>query len=276
MSMTSFISWTGNKAKWVHQLLEHIPGEFRYYHEPFLGSGSFGLSLLLNKGYLISKVFLSDINCELVNTWKMVRDFPKPLICSVLKRVFKDSFEYFDMLRRQDAFSLDSSIRRASRFLYLNKASYPSGLWRENQSGEYNTAYGGIKSDTVFGDKWQETVVNVSDLLRSSKRRKVSLYCEHYKNVLKRAKGSDDFVYFDPPYWVKVSSKAFTQYHHSGFGVEDQKELLNVWKELDKRGCKLMMTNSNIPEVWKHYRNNNKNNNVIKGLSKTEVLIKNY
>ena len=40
----------------------------------------------------------------------------------------------------------------------------------------------------------------------------------------------------------------------TGFGREDQTRLRDVYKELDRRGCKLMLSNSDVPFIRQLYR----------------------
>nr|MDO8118541.1 DNA adenine methylase [Candidatus Sigynarchaeota archaeon] len=54
----------------------------------------------------------------------------------------------------------------------------------------------------------------------------------------------DDFVYLDPPYVPLSVSASFTSYSKENFGIADQQKLFSVFKELDRRGCKVMLSNS--------------------------------
>ena len=48
----------------------------------------------------------------------------------------------------------------------------------------------------------------------------------------------------DPPYSPVSSTAYFTNYTHTGFDNQDQKQLLDVFRKLDNRGCKVLLTNS--------------------------------
>ena len=93
----------------------------------------------------------------------------------------------------------------------------------------------------------------------------------------------NDFVYFDPPY--DTLNNSFTSYTEEGFGKKDQERLANVFKELDKKGVKVMLSNHNtdfIKELYDGYnfhiikakRNINSKGN--KRGSVEEVIITNY
>ena len=66
-----------------------------------------------------------------------------------------------------------------------------------------------------------------------------------------------DFVYFDPPYHPLSQTANFTSYSKENFGKKSQTELFNVFKTLDERGCKLLLSNSYnkfILELYHDYR----------------------
>ena len=79
------------------------------------------------------------------------------------------------------------------------------------------------------------------------------------------------FVYFDPPYRPLSSTSGFTSYTKEDFNDENQKELAKYYKLLDKKGAKLMLSNSNP-------KNTNKDDNffeeIYKGFYINEILAK--
>lgn len=52
------------------------------------------------------------------------------------------------------------------------------------------------------------------------------------------------FVYFDPPYKPLNKTSSFTSYTKYNFADDDQIRLAKFYKKLDKRGAKLMLSNS--------------------------------
>src|SRR6187431_1779131 len=76
-----FIKWAGGKSRLISQLNNFIPEEFNNYFEPFVGSGA--LFFYLISSFKIKKNFslhLSDINSELINVYKTIKDNLKDLI----------------------------------------------------------------------------------------------------------------------------------------------------------------------------------------------------
>jgi DNA adenine methylase len=62
-----------------------------------------------------------------------------------------------------------------------------------------------------------------------------------------------DFIYFDPPFKPVSSTANFTSYTRSGFSMEEQKRLGSLFKELHRRGCKIVLSNSDTDEVQDIY-----------------------
>ena len=53
-----------------------------------------------------------------------------------------------------------------------------------------------------------------------------------------------DFIYFDPPYIPISDSANFTSYTKSKFSIKNHYRLHKVFKILDRRGCKVMLSNA--------------------------------
>ena len=72
--------------------------------------------------------------------------------------------------------------------------------------------------------------------------------CAGYEIALDRAR-TGDFAYIDPPYSPEPGSSSFTSYTKESFSEVDQKRLAAKFRELDRKGCLLMLSNSDTPLV---------------------------
>jgi DNA adenine methylase len=132
-------------------------------------------------------------------------------------------------------------------FLYLNKTCF-NGLHRVNREGRFNVPAGRYVNPRIVN----------AEALRAAGRllRYAELHCESFEVLLSLARPGD-FVYLDPPYQPVSSTANFTAYARDGFSLDDQTRLRDVFAELDRRGCKLMLSNSDVPvihELYKRYR----------------------
>jgi len=236
-----FLKWAGGKRQLLSQIDLYIPKSFNKYIEPFVGGGALFF-------YLLPKnAILNDINQDLINTYRVIKENVSELITSLKKH--KNEEEYFYKIRsvdrNLDEFKTWSDVEKASRIIYLNRCCY-NGLYRVNSKGYFNAPFGKYKNPKICNE---ENLKLVHKVLKDVKLMNIS-----FELCLNYAK-KDDFIYFDPPYVPISESANFTSYTKSSFKKEDQIKLFNVFKELDQKGCKLLLSNSYNEFILKLYKN---------------------
>jgi DNA adenine methylase len=239
LTIPKFVKWAGGKTQLIDQLVPLLPKNFNRYIEPFVGGGAL-LFYILQK-YPDKEVIISDVNKELMITYEVVKNDVEKLIKKLKEHKNKHNKDYYYKSRDIDPNTLDN-IEKAARFIYLNKTCF-NGLYRVNSKGGFNVPIGSYKNpDIVQEDKLRV----ISKLLQN-----VTIKCESFEKVLTYAK-KGDFVYFDPPYYP-LKTNSFTTYHHDEFLDKEHKQLAEVFKELAKKGCFVMESNSNTEFVKKLY-----------------------
>ena len=234
---TPFLKWAGGKAQLLTQLSPFFPKEFGVYFEPFLGGGAVFFHLRPERAVL------SDTNPELINVFQVVRDNREGLVAALDRhRVHRNSETYFYKIRKQNPTEM-SVVERAARTIFLNKTCY-NGLWRVNAKGEFNVPFGKYKNPTLYDP---ENIAAASGTLRGK-----IVTVGDYRDITMYAR-KEDFVYLDPPYQPLSTTSSFTGYTTESFGESDQKELSVVFRELDQRGCKVLLSNSATDFVWSLY-----------------------
>ena len=234
-----FVKWAGGKRQLLNILLDNAPASYGTFYEPFLGGGALLLALMP------ARAVVSDTNAELINAYLVIRDHLEGLVRSL--RHHRNEEAYFYAIRAQDTAKLNE-VRRASRFIYLNKTCY-NGLYRENSKGQFNAPYGRYENPNVVD---AENLSAISAYLRGSE---VKILCQDYKTTSMLAR-KDDFVYFDPPYHPLNQTSSFTKYVKGDFTVPDQEELAETYCTLAQKGCYVMLSNSNtsyIKELYKDF-----------------------
>ncbi|MEM3452133.1 MAG: DNA adenine methylase [Candidatus Hadarchaeum sp.] len=231
-----FVKWAGGKRQIVDILLKNVPKRFDTYFEPFVGGGALLFALLPKRAVI------GDINRELINAYCMIRDNVEALIEDLRKH--RNDEEYYYVVRSQDPAEL-TDVKRASRFIFLNKTCY-NGLYRENKQGKFNVPFGRYKNPDIVSP---ENLMNVSAYLNSAD---IEILCQDYKLTTKIAR-EGDFVYLDPPYYP-LSRESFTEYVQQGFSERDHEELAEVFCNLDKKGCYVLLSNSGLDIVKDLYR----------------------
>jgi len=240
-----FVKWVGGKRQLAKQFrdMNLYPPEYfnpktAIYFEPFVGGGAMFFDLLPEKAVL------SDMNPELIITYNVIKKEVEALIKKLTEHKKKNNKEYFLKIRSQKVERL-SAVSVAARFIYLNRTCF-NGLYRVNRSGQFNVPYGKNKNPLICDE---ENLRKVSASLKN-----VKIYKQDYKKVLSQAK-KGDFVYFDPPYYPVSRTASFTSYVKEAFLEKEQKELRDVFLELHKRGCYVMLSNSDTPFINKIYSN---------------------
>lgn len=264
------VKWVGGKRQLMFELLKNMPKSYNRYFEPFIGGGALFFELQPQNGYI------SDMNEELINLYSVVRDNVYELIDDLNKHeVSKEYFLKIRNLDRTEKYNSLSDVKKASRFIYLNRTCF-NGMYRVNSQGQFNVPFGNYKNPRIVD---AENLMNCSKLLKNTE----ICYADFSEILNKVQKG--DFVYFDPPYVPLNETSSFTSYTKDGFDLDMQFKLREVCDELDSMGVMFMLSNSDtklVNELYSSYeikkvfasRAINANGN---GRGKiTEVLVRNY
>ncbi len=234
------MKWAGGKGRLIPQLALLLPRdvEQRRHVEPFFGGGALYFSRRP------AEALLMDINGGLVRTYATVRDDVHGVVRALgkLARAHTEP-HYYEARERYNRGRLQD-VSHAAHFIYLNKTCF-NGLHRVNKKGQFNVPFGKYKNPGILNP---ETLLAASHLLRGAE-----LVHGPFEGLLGRARAGD-FVYLDPPYAPVSATANFTSYTQEGFGPRDQEHLRDVFAELDRRGCKLMLSNSNAPLIHDLYK----------------------
>lgn len=272
-----FVKWAGGKNQLMPQIIRLMPSRFARYFEPFLGGGA----VFFHIASYNSNAFLSDINMDLINAYKIIRNHVEELITTLKyhqTEYNKSPKKYYYQLR--DTTKVLNNIENAARFIALNKTCY-NGLYRVNKKGLFNVPIGRYKNPLICDT---DNLRKMSIVLRRSGS---YLGVIDYKKILVEKASEDDFVYLDPPFHPISNTANFTSYTNNGFTFDDQKELAIIFKELTIRGCKVLLSNSNTEEIRRLYSDFshltevaivNRSINAVssKRVGHKELLIRNY
>lgn len=236
------VKWVGGKRQLLPEIRKYIPKKFSNYYEPFLGGGAVLFDIQPKKA------IINDINEELINLYKVIRDNADELI-EDLKKYTNDS-ECFYRTRELDRdiniYSKLSNIERASRIHYLNKTCY-NGLFRVNRAGQFNAPFGRYKSPNIVNE------ITIRALNKYFNTADIEFRCCDFEESLKGIrKGA--FVYFDPPYDPVSDSSDFTGYSKGGFDKNQQIRLRNLCETINEKEVKFLLSNSATEFILDLYR----------------------
>ena len=290
-----FIKWVGGKGQLLSEINKLYPVELgkniNKYAEIFVGGGAVLFDILSK--YKLDEVYISDKNLELINTYKSIRDNVDILIKS-LKEMEEQyiplnnedrKIYYYEKREEYNSLKINSEVNNIEKtilFIFLNKTCF-NGLYRVNKKGKFNVPMGAYKKPKICDE---ENLKNVSLTLRNVK----IVYADYRESE----KFIDDktFVYIDPPYRPLNITSSFTSYTENDFNDKEQIELAEYINVLNKKGAKIVISNSDpknndiddnfFDKLYKNYNINrvkatrmlNSNANLRGAIN--ELLITNY
>lgn len=242
-----FLKWAGGKGQLIYEIKKYYPfadGRITKYAEPFVGGGAV-LFDILNK-YDLDKVYISDINVELINTYLIIRDdidvlIEKlytlqndflPLDTSDRKDYYMQKRKRFNDLKVNDNENIN--IEKAALMIFLNKTCF-NGLFRVNKKGLFNVPMGAYKNPILYDENNLRAI--------SKKLQQVTIMCGDYKESANFI-DENTFVYFDPPYRPITNTASFTAYTENLFNDKEQIEFAHFVDEMHRKGAKIVISNS--------------------------------
>ena len=240
-----FLKWAGGKGQLIDKIERFYPfdNKINKYAEPFIGGGAV-LFDILNK-FELEKIYISDINIELLNCYKVIKEKVQKLVDKL--KVFENEFlvkdkedrriYYYEKREQFNKLKLEKNseeVKRATLMIFLNRTCF-NGLYRVNKKGLFNVPMGDYKNPKICDE---ENLINISKKLKN-----VDIIYGDYKKSYDFI-DKNTFVYFDPPYRPLNQTSSFTSYTEYTFEDKEQIELSEYFKLLNKKGAKLLLSNS--------------------------------
>ena len=266
-----FIKWVGGKTQIIDDILALFPANINNYYEPFLGGGSVLLGLLslvrAGKIHIEGKIYANDINRNLIALYKNIQSSPSKLVAEVSKLAdiynsikgtvinrkasnieeactSQESYYYwirsqFNNLSDEDRIGTAA----AAMMLFINKTCF-RGLYREGPRG-FNVPFGNYKTPSIID---AANIAMISELIKD-----VVFTANSYEAALGDIVAGD-FAYIDPPYAPECDT-SFVSYTADGFGLERHLSLFEMCNDMNTKGVKILMSNSDVKLVKDAFTN---------------------
>ncbi len=234
IQVPTFVKWAGGKTQLLPKYEPFFPKSINRYFEPFVGSGA--VFFYVKQKYNPEYSMISDVNQDLINTYKIIKNDVDDLL-EILKNHKKNHAQnpktYFYKMRTKFN-STKNKLEKTALLIYLNKTCF-NGLYRVNSKGDFNVPFGKYKNPPIVQES---KLKKASKLLHNVDIKKMKF--ERIKSHIKNG----DFIYFDPPYYPLSKTSSFTSYQKDTFLDREQKKLWKIFKLLDEKNCKIMLSNS--------------------------------
>jgi len=244
-----FLKWAGGKRQLLPEIEARLPVDIddcSSYIEPFVGGGAVLFRML--EMFEFETVQISDLNPELMLCYRVIREDADSVVRHLLS--LSDNYPtdkegqkeiYYGV---RDEWNADVGMRgpiegeaaaaRAARTIFLNKTCF-NGLFRVNKSGLFNVPCNYTKRPSL---PTEAELLEVQEALQGVNIRVAGFEeCEGLVD-----EGS--FVYFDPPYRPLSDTSGFVSYSKEDFDDDDQRRLAELFRRLDAKRARLMLSNS--------------------------------
>lgn len=251
VQLKPFVKWVGGKSQLVNELEKMLPADgekvLTKYVEPMVGGGALLFNILSK--YDFEQIYISDINAELINAYKVIKNNVDLLISRLteIQLLFLPMDEngrkyfYYSSRDRFNSFELNesNSIEKAALFIFLNKTCF-NGLYRVNKKGQFNVPMGAYKAPCICDE---DNLRNISKALQN-----VEMVCGDY-SLSKSVIDEKSFVYLDPPYRPISETSSFTSYNADVFDDKEQIRLAQFIDEINQTGAKIVLSNSDPQNI---------------------------
>lgn len=251
VTLKPFVKWVGGKSQLVDEIEKMLPSDgekvLTKYAEPMVGGGALFFNILSKYDY--EEIYISDINAELINAYKAIKNDVDNLISKLneMQMTFLPMDEngrkyfYYNIREKFNStvLSAETATEKAAQFIFLNKTCF-NGLYRVNRKGQFNVPMGAYKNPTICDD---DNLRNIHEALQN-----VTIVCGDY-SLSKTFIDKNTFVYLDPPYRPISETSAFTSYNSESFDDNEQIRLAQFIDEINKLGAKIVLSNSDPKNV---------------------------
>jgi len=247
MQAKPILKWAGGKSQLTSAIDARIPIHLKSepftYVEPFIGGGA--MFFWICENYQVEQAVINDVNSDLVNCYKVVRDDVDRLIARL--NHYQDSYWGLSGDKeRKKAFFYDvriafnendeNGIEKAAQLIFLNKTCF-NGLYRVNRKGFFNVPIGSYKKPVICNS---ENLQSASFALKDA-----IILNGDYSDTLKYATERSLF-YLDPPYKPISKTSNFNAYAKGEFDDQEQIRLSEFCKNLTTRNTSWVLSNSDV------------------------------
>lgn len=223
------VKWSGGKKDEIKMFNQHIPDDYEYYIEPFVGGGA----VFFNQNP--TKAVINDVHIELIDFYRAIKDGKSNDIYDFMRNHPNEKEVYYNV---RDNMEITTPLDNAKRFYYLRKTCY-RGMLRYNKKGKFNIPFGRYKTYNY------EDLKNIS---YESLLRRTTILNTDFSQIFENYNDEKNFMFLDPPY-----DSEFTDYGYCSFGKDEHRRLAECFKNTKIRCLMIIGETEFITELYKDY-----------------------
>ncbi len=238
------VKWVGGKRKLAPAIVTRFPERVTgTYFEPFVGAAAVFCELW-NAGRIVGPSVFVDHNDDLIELYRQMKSQPDLLIAEL--RRYEAEYQQGSAEATADLYyrvrtEWNAGQHTPARFVFLKQTAF-NGLWRVNQQGKMNAAWGKYghrtPQESMPAIVDEENIRNWHAVLQQ-----VTLISGDALTLTSFTPGTGDAVYLDPPY-----VGTFDGYTDAGFSDAQQEQLLALAQQWTQRGAFVAYSNSTEAE----------------------------
>ena len=222
------LNYTGGKYKLLPQILPLMPDKFDTFVDLFTG----GANVIVNINANLS--FANDYDKNVIGIYKK---FQETSIEDVLSYVYMQIETYELSMTNADGYNLfrknynDSKDKNPLDLFILICYSFNHQI-RFNSKGEFNMPFG--KNRSQYNKNIEKNLIDFHKAIKN-----ITFFNNDFRILKSDKLKQGSYVYCDPPYLITCASYN----EKDGWNETDEKDLLNILKELDSKGIYFGLSN---------------------------------
>lgn len=197
-NLQPIIKWSGSKRSQANDIIQYFPKEIDTYYEPFCGGCSMMMKLLNTPDIKVNHIVCSDLNKDLIETWKHIKERPDAIFCiyNVLYHELislpnvDEKRKMFERIRNEY-----NDTHNPCLFFWIMRTC-TNGMPRYNKMGQFNNSFHLTRND-ITPENLKPILYEWSNELQSNN---VEFINCSYEDIFHKSK-EGDFLYLDPPYF---------------------------------------------------------------------------
>lgn len=226
------LNYIGGKYKILPQIFPLFPKDVNCFVDLFAGGANVGINSNA------TKIVLNDNLVYLVEMYETLAKMSEEAVLDHVQGVIS---EYDLSLTNTDGYNRFRDHYNATRnpldLLILTFFSFNHQI-RFNNSHQFNTPFG--KNRSRYNRSIEKNLIRFLEALHS---KNIEFQKQEFNKFDFSKLSSDDFVYCDPPYLITVGSYNDGKRGFTGWGEKQERDLLAILSELDKRHIRFALSN---------------------------------